>query len=303
MAPESSDSFEIKSGPEPEDQHFLDQTLDIPMNNGPERVRAPSPPYLSGPTFVYAIGKMTPRFPNLGIQKELAQVIGTVDTTGQTDLEATHTVLSEPAHRYIVRQLCWVLTIEGIETYLIRPRDAVVGDLLIDAIRGDAGPTDIDVVIGTLGDVATPDVCNGLVLPIVHLDHFYAFDVESLVRALPAPKEEDRARFDQTAEQVFSRLIQIADNTGVTDGHRALNYLSVRYSAVYERAFEMHQNQWGLSSVDTLTSRLAGARRIVDVIFSFTHRQTDVIERHFTRVDVTDEFPFLVTKWSPYFDR
>jgi hypothetical protein len=31
--------------------------------------------------------------------------------------------------------------------------------------------------------------------------------------------------------------------------------------------------------------------------------QTDVVEKYFVRVDVTEEFPFLVTKLSPYYDR
>jgi len=44
-------------------------------------------------------------------------------------------------------------------------------------------------------------------------------------------------------------------------------------------------------------------RKIVDVIFSFTDRKTDVTEKYFVRVDVTEEFPFLVTKLSPYYDR
>jgi PatG C-terminal len=50
-------------------------------------------------------------------------------------------------------------------------------------------------------------------------------------------------------------------------------------------------------------SSLSGTRNIVDVVFSYTHRQTDVDEKHFVRVDVTEEFPFLVTKMSPYYDR
>lgn len=41
---------------------------------------------------------------------------------------------------------------------------------------------------------------------------------------------------------------------------------------------------------------------ILDVIFSYSHRQTDVTEKHFVRVDVTEQFPFLVTKLSPYYD-
>ena len=47
---------------------------------------------------------------------------------------------------------------------------------------------------------------------------------------------------------------------------------------------------------------MSGTRRIMEVIFSFTNRQTDVTEKFFTRVDVTEEFPFLVTKMSPYYD-
>jgi PatG C-terminal len=39
------------------------------------------------------------------------------------------------------------------------------------------------------------------------------------------------------------------------------------------------------------------------VIFSYTNRNTDVVDKWFVRVDVTDEFPFLVTRLSPYYDR
>ena len=38
-------------------------------------------------------------------------------------------------------------------------------------------------------------------------------------------------------------------------------------------------------------------------IFSYTHRTTDVTEQYFVRVDVTEEFPFLVPKLSSYYDR
>jgi hypothetical protein len=48
---------------------------------------------------------------------------------------------------------------------------------------------------------------------------------------------------------------------------------------------------------------LGGVCRIFDVIFTYTYRETDVDERYFVRVDVSEEFPFLVTKMSPYYDR
>ena len=58
-----------------------------------------------------------------------------------------------------------------------------------------------------------------------------------------------------------------------------------------------------LTDVDVRHSPLSGTRNIVEVIFAFTHRTTDFPEKSFVRVDVTDEFPFLVTKMCPYYDR
>lgn len=47
---------------------------------------------------------------------------------------------------------------------------------------------------------------------------------------------------------------------------------------------------------------LRGTRKIVDVVFSYTNRNADFIEKVFMRVNVTEEFPFLVAKLSPYYD-
>jgi hypothetical protein len=55
--------------------------------------------------------------------------------------------------------------------------------------------------------------------------------------------------------------------------------------------------------VEVRPSRLSGVRNVVDVVFAYTHRETDVTDKHFVRVDVTEEFPFLVTKMSPYYER
>lgn len=99
------------------------------------------------------------------------------------------------------------------------------------------------------------------------------------------------------------RIMQMADNAGATDDHRALNYLAVRYNAIYAKAAEAFAQNSSLTAVEVRHSALSGTRKVVDVVFSFTNRQTDVTEKLFTRVDVTEEFPFLVTKMSPYYDR
>jgi len=47
---------------------------------------------------------------------------------------------------------------------------------------------------------------------------------------------------------------------------------------------------------------LSQTRKIMDVILSFTNRSTDVVEKFHVRVDVTEKYPFLVTKLEPYYD-
>ena len=96
--------------------------------------------------------------------------------------------------------------------------------------------------------------------------------------------------------------MQMIDNAGATDEHRALNYLAVRSPAIYAAVADAFHRNRSLTAVDVRPSALSGVRNIVEVIFSFTDRTTDVVEKQFLRVDVTEEFPFLVTRISPYYD-
>ena len=251
--------------------------------------------------WIYALGRIEVRFPNLGIEKELAQVTSRSETAGLTDRQLLHEVLSKPENRYLANQLCWVFTVEGLETYILQPRHSADLYLLIDAVRPAPRTTDVDVVIGVRGPIAPPALCNGLMVPFVAYDQIYSFNIDALINSIPRPKDISAKQFGPTAEELFQRIMQMADNAGATDDHRALNYLAVRYPAIYTTAVDAFSKKRSLTSVGVRTSRLSGTRRIVDVIFTFTHRETDVIERYFVRVDVTDEFPFLVTKISPYY--
>ena len=262
-----------------------------------------SPNGSAEPSYVFAIGRVAMRFPSLAMEKEFAQATGRADTKGLNDRKAAHAVLSAPGNRYILRQMCWVLTIEGLETYILVPRDPADYDQLLEAVRPQPSPLDIDVVVGVRGPIAPPEMCNGLMVPIVAFDQIYSFDRDSLIKALPAPKGTKTKEYGEAAEELFDRIMLLTDNGGSTDEHRALNYLAVRYPAVYETVADAFGRDSSLSAVDVQPSLLSGTRKIVDVIFSFTNRKTDVVEKFCTRVDVTEEFPFLVTRMSPYFDR
>lgn len=254
-------------------------------------------------SYIFAIGRVEMRFPTVAVEKEFAQASGRADTRGLTDRKAIHAILSERTNRYLLRHLCWVFTIEGLETYILIPRDPADYEQLLEAVRPQPSPLDIDVVVGVRGPIAPPEMCNGLMIPIVAFDQIYSFDRDALIKALPAPKGAKTKDYGTAAAEVFDRIMLMADNAGSTDEHRALNYMAVRYPAVYYTVADAFERDSWLTAVDVQPSSLSGTRNIVDVIFSFTNRKTDVVEKFFTRCDVTEEFPFLVTKMSPYFDR
>jgi hypothetical protein len=255
-------------------------------------------------SFIYALGRIEARFPRLDVEKEFAQAAARTETKGKTDREVYQAVLSQRENRYLARQLCWVLKVQGLETYLLRPRDAADMELLIDSIKGPGDPEPwLSCVIGLRGAIAPPGLCNGLMVPVVHFTQIYSFDQPSLIRAIPRPAKISAKEYVASSAELFERVMQLTDNAGATDDHRALNYCSLRYPEIYIRAVDSHARDYSLVAVDARPSRLSGTRNVVDVIFVYNNRNTDFTEKFFVRVDVTEEFPFLVTKLQPYYDR
>ena len=255
-------------------------------------------------SYIYALGQIETRFPNPSVEKEIAQATGRAETAGQTDRQAFQNLLAQRENRYLARQLCWILTVQGLETYILQPRDPADLDLLIGALRGPPDPVPwISTVIGLRGPIAPAEYCNELMIPIVAFDQIYTFSKDALIEAIPRPERVPAAQFGPAARELFETIMQMTDNAGATDENRALNYLAVRYPTIYARAAEAFAGQLALTSVDVQPSLLSGTHSIVEVIFSFTHRTTGFPEKSFVRVDVTGEFPFLVTKMSPYYDR
>ena len=255
--------------------------------------------------FVYAIGNIDIRFPSLSVEKEFAQASGRADTAGLSDRQVLQRMLAEPQNRYLSRQVCWVFTIEGLDTYLLQPRESADYDLLLETVRANPSRQDMDVVVGLRGPLAPPTMCNGLTVPIVAFSQIYSFDRESFVQAVPVPEGEAAEGFPEKVNEIFDRILRVADNAGASDEHRALNYLATRYPAIYNLGSQQYAADNSLTSIETAPSRLSGTRRIMTVSFVFTNRQTQVMDRYSVRVDVTEEFPFLASAITPtvYIDR
>jgi hypothetical protein len=224
-----------------------------------------------------------------------------VRATGRTDQQALHQVLSRRENHYLARQMCWVLMIQELDTCVLQLRDPADFDLLCSAIEPHESFW-ISLVIGIRGPIAPPEFCNGLMVPIVIFDQSCTFSRESLIEAIPKPDGVQAQEFEVACRELFDWIMQTTDNAGATDKHRTLNYLAVSYPTNYAKEAEEFGRDFSLTGVEIRPSPLSSTRRVVDVIFSHTNRNADFTEKFFVRVDVTETFPYLVTKLLPYFD-
>jgi hypothetical protein len=164
--------------------------------------------------YVYSLGRVEPRHPNISTEKEVAQVAKRFATENMTDAHMLQKVLSDSANRYLVRQLSWVFRIEDQETFILYPRDPQDWGLLVAALRPAPRPTDLDAVVGIRGRNAPADMHNGLSLPIVMFDQLYAFDRDSLIKAIPRQEKTPAKQFEPAAEALLDRILHMTGNTG-----------------------------------------------------------------------------------------
>jgi hypothetical protein len=163
-------------------------------------------------------------------------VTGRAETAGHTDQEVFYKVLSKPENRYLVRQMCWVLTIQGLDTYILHPRDPRDFDRLVEAIRPQPSPTNMDVIIGLRGTIAPPEFCNGLMVPSVVFEQIYSFDRNDFIKAIPRPEKMTEKQHQAAANEVLDKIFHpLIDNAGATDEHRAMNSFAHQRHAQHRR--------------------------------------------------------------------
>jgi hypothetical protein len=207
--------------------------------------------------------------------------------------------LSQSDNAYIAREMCWVFSVGGIETFTIVPRSGIeLVDLVNSlALGAQAGAT--NVMIGVRSPVPLPaSACGGLSLPSVIASKIYSFNIDEFVKELPLSAGQIAA-----GKELLDRVTHLIDNVGDMDEHRAVNYLALRYLAMYSLVVENYNRDFSLQGVGISPVSTRSQRRMVDVTLRFVSRKTDVRELYAVRVDVTGMFPFLVSPLHPVFER
>lgn len=256
-------------------------------------------------TPIYAVGSIAAEFPSVGVQREYEFERSALAQGGPTEQHNLHQVLR--TRRHLARSMCWILRVHNMDAYHLLPSSETELDQLIQGIEPaeEGRPPDTDVVIGWKGPSRQ---CAGMTLPALAVETMYSFDVSALIETMAESLRIEQANipdFTAGAREVFDRVRQIADNLGELPEHRTLNYVAVRFAALYQTAASAVARDLVLSGIEARPSRLSSAtQRILDVILTFQPRQLGAMEQYFVRVDVTDLYPHvLTTAMQPFFER
>lgn len=232
----------------------------------------------------------------------------------------------------------------GIDLYILQPRSYIELTDLVTCLSPTPNKVSFALVIGTLGPIAPPSLCNGAQLPIVICSQVFSFTGEAFINSIanevaknadaalvakineqlaaqgtppaePAPPPaaigtsgtvtltpEQRQYVATVAGNAFGVLTLLADNTGQTDEHRAINYLTFKSLSLYNQEVVMELNGFTLNSVTAQPDPLASTRHIQDVILLYASTSTTAVQRYFTRIDVSGQFPFMVNDLAVYYD-
>ena len=249
--------------------------------------------------YVYAIGRMDVRFPSLGIEREYQQRERALhDLPQQSRNVRILAVLEKNPH--LALRVNYVFLIGGSPVFALSPSSGALKEAFFKALSQSHEIDHSCVVIGRAGAFTNPAAYGGLLLSLVSVDQLYTFSASEWAEGLakvaqPALKSRkvETAHFQTVSQGIFREVITMPENMGISDGHRALNYLLVQHPGMFLAAAERPNHL--LDRIETRVIQVVGGRRHVAVILNFLDRGTGVPERLFCTVDVTEEWPFVVS--------
>lgn len=262
---------------------------------------------------VYAVGRLSPQFPSIGVEKEFAQLTAGAHQGDRVEVELLQQVLGSPENAYLARHLCWIFASAGVDTFTVLPRDDAEVARLVEVLSPAEPEEVVHVVVGRTAASSVDSPCAAAGLPTVRADQVLAFTPREFAAAMPdetSSGEEPaaagstadyRAGFEAAVRGVFARLTRGAGNRGLSDEHRARNYVALRYPPIYHAVWQAQRDGKVLVGLDARHSHSAD-RRLVAVRLTVRHPRTDITERHQCLVDVTEVFPFLITGLQPVYD-
>ena len=264
--------------------------------------------YEEGKHYVYVVGNMHAYFPNLSIEKEFYQAcllsgvevsllenvndeVSLAKLNSNASLnELLYKGLSKPENNYIAREMNWTFNnTDSNEIYALQP---LSDDKLIQFIAA-LGVSDQQIImVGEWTEGERTLVSN--LIPTKS---------SNLTKMIDAEKNNE-SDFTELVDEILS----LNANDGFQSSERGLNYLLYNNKQIYTESFSLcykanqngpNPNGYQLVSVEPITY-WSGKRLIAKIIFHYQGINTGARQSWYSAVDVTGEYPFLLTKWKRF---
>lgn len=245
--------------------------------------------------YIYALGTIDVKFPTLGIEREFQQRSRAAGKAYRTKAMLREVLSANP---HLARAVSYIFSIGGLPAYVVNPMRLDVLTSVVNSIDDEAA--NWNLIIGHRKNLAPITISTGFTLPIVDCHQVYSFTIDehaSSLKKLAEPALKTGRLKEEGAVDVFKDLFRhlaiSPENLGNLDHHRALNYALVQHPGLYLAALERAERAT-LDTIETRWSQSTGGRTLITLIFIFVDQSTGVSERLSTRVDVTEQWPFIV---------
>jgi hypothetical protein len=229
----------------------------------------------------YFLCHVVAEHPNLGVEKYALLKMRGGAFKGLSKDAALHLAIERNPD--LARQECYIALVQGVETYILVPVFPDIGyPMLVEATKHE-----ISAVIGTVGPIANPDMCNGVALPIVFFDVIFNFNQEEFVEQIP-PDKVDKAKFQAAANSLWEQLVPlIGPGTGPK---RALAHMLLSDDSWWRFAItEQLTSNSELKSVNVHPAP-ATTRSLVNVFATFLYRENLMEKTYYRTFDLTNKF-------------
>jgi hypothetical protein len=252
----------------------------------------------TSPAYFYGVGIITADFPSLNVEKEFYQA-APANAPNPPTQRILFDILSKSENLYLAREMCWKFVINGgVTSFLIKPKSEIELYSMISAIEPGSS-IKLTAIIGEKGPISTPEMCNGLELPIIICEKVFSYSINSILDNIV----NDKISYQQ-AQYIFSRMIPLVDNTGDTDAFRAINFLSLNYYEIYRNIYTAEELNNDpdvvvyFTGVQSHPSLVQGDSKLIDIIYSYSKSSEQI--KYVCRVDISGMYPFLVNPIVPY---
>jgi hypothetical protein len=251
-------------------------------------------PTENAPAYIYALGRIQAQFPSSSVQNLYDEVVFQKfgpDAKSKSLFE----VLSMPEHLFLAKKMCWVLTIDAVDCYVLHAQTPSLLSAFIKALQPKSNQQ-FEYLVAHLGAYAADDQCAGRTIKIAYVHQIQSFTIDEYCQILSQQTGIELSKI----KPLFNSMLKFCRNGGNLPTQRALNYVSLKCTALYKTftAPMLAQNKEGIEfeQIEAITCSSESERQVMTLIFSYLNPQSKRVEKQHINIDVSEIYPFTCSE-------